>query len=69
MAKSGYVKVEFNITNDGFILPESIKIIDSTLRNKSVEQCIKKNIRRLRGFVKLDKSRGIARVTHKFVFN
>jgi len=69
MVKGGYVKVEFKITSDGFILPQSIRIIKSTLRNKKVEQCIKKNIRRLRGFEKLDQSKGIARVTHKFVFN
>ena len=69
MVKSGYVKIEFKITSDGFILPQSIRIIASTLRNKSVEQCIKKNIRQLRGFEKLDKNRGIARVTHKFVFH
>ncbi len=69
MVDGGYVKVEFKINSDGFILPQSIKIIDSNLRNKTVEQCIKKNIRRLRGFEKLDESRGIARVTHKFIFN
>ncbi len=69
MVNSGYVKLEFKVTSDGFILPQSIRIIESTLRSKSVEQCIKKNIRRLRGFEKLDKSKGIARVTHKFVFH
>ncbi|KAA3617759.1 MAG: hypothetical protein D8M58_00590 [Calditrichaeota bacterium] len=69
MVKSGYVKVQFKITSDGYILPQSIRIIESNLRNKSVEQCIKKTIRRLRGFEKLDESKGTARIRHKFVFN
>jgi hypothetical protein len=69
MVNSGYLIVEFQITSDGFILPQTIRIIKSTLFNKKVEQCIKKNIRRLRGFEKLDKSKGTAKVTHKFVFN
>ncbi len=69
MVNSGYLIVAFQITSDGFILPQTIRIIKSTLFNKKVEQCIKKNIRRLRGFEKLDKSKGTAKVTHKFVFN
>ncbi len=67
--KSGFVKVEFKISNEGFILPQSVKIIESNLYNRIVEQCIKKNIRRLRGFQKLEERRGIAHAVYKFVFN
>ena len=65
----GFVKVEFQIAANGYVLPASIKILDSTIRNKEVEQCIKKNIRRWRNFEKLDDSEAIAHVVHKFVFN
>lgn len=65
----GYIKVEFSISPAGFVLPESIRIISSTLQSRRVEQCIKNYIRRWRGFAKLDESMGIARVTQKFVFN
>jgi len=67
--QSGYVKVEFHIAANGYVLPASIKILDSTIRNKDVEQCIKKNIRRWRSFERLENSTGIAHVVHKFVFN
>jgi len=65
----GYVKVEFHIAANGYVLPASIKILDSTVRNKEVEQCIKKNIRRWRNFERLENTDGIAHVVHKFVFN
>jgi hypothetical protein len=66
---SGYVKVEFKISPDGHVLPGSINIINSTIRNRLVEECIKKNIRRWRDFEKLNENMGIAHVVHKFVFN
>ena len=66
---SGYVKVEFKIAPDGYVLPGSINILNSTIRNRLVEECIKKNIRRWRDFEKLDDNRGIAHVVHNFVFN
>jgi len=67
--QSGFVKVEFQIAASGYVLPASIRILDSNIRNKSVEQCIKKNIRRWRNFKKLENNEGIAHVVHKFVFN
>jgi len=65
----GYVKVEFRISYEGYVLPESIRIVNSSLRNKKVEKCIKNYIRRWRNFRKLDEEMGIARVVQKFVFN
>lgn len=65
----GFIKVQFNISPEGHVLPESIKIINSTINNKNVENCLKNFIKHWRNFGKLDKSRGIARVVQKFVFN
>ncbi len=67
--KSGYVKVEFKIAPDGRVLPHSVRILDSTIRNRVVEQCLKKRIRYLQDFAQLEDSRGNARIVHKFVFN
>lgn len=66
---SGYVQVEFHISHEGFVIPESIRILGSTVRNQNVVQCIKNYIKRWRNFERLDESMGIARVTQKFVFN
>jgi len=66
---SGYVQVEFHISYEGFVIPESIRILGSTVRNQNVAQCIKNYIKRWRNFERLDESMGIARVTQKFVFN
>ena len=66
---SGYIKVQFSISPFGYVLPESIKILSSTLRNRQIEQCIKNYIKRWRGFSRLDESMGIATVVQKFVFN
>ncbi len=66
---NGFVKVEFRISFEGFVIPESIRIINSTVRSRKVEHCIKQYISRWRNFTKLDEEMGIARVVQKFVFN
>lgn len=65
----GYVKVQFKISYEGYVIPESIRIINSTIRSKQVEQCIKNYIKRWRNFERLDESMGLATVVQKFVFN
>jgi TonB family protein len=65
----GFVKVQFQISYEGHVIPESIRILNSTIKNRQAEQCIKKYIRRWRNFAELDETMGIARVTQKFVFN
>jgi hypothetical protein len=65
----GYVKVQFKISYEGYVIPESIRIINSTIRSKQVEQCIKNYIKRWRNFERLDESMGLATVIQKFVFN
>lgn len=65
----GFVKVEFRISYEGHVIPESIRIVNSSLHNKKVEKCIKNYIRRWRNFRKLDEEMGIARVVQKFIFN
>ncbi len=69
LAKTGHVEVEFKISPDGYVIAESIRVLNSTINNKAVEQCIKKNIRRLPSFEKKEESQGIAHIVHKFVFN
>lgn len=65
----GFIKVQFSISPKGFVLPGSIQIVESSIKNKDLEQCIIKNIRRWREFEKLDSNYGIAKVVHKFIFN
>jgi len=65
----GYVKISFKISYAGYVIPESIRILNSSLRNKKVEQCIKNYVRHWRSFARLDESMGITRVVQKFIFN
>ncbi len=65
----GFVKVSFSISPEGFVIPETIRIISSTIRSKQFEKCLKEYIRRWRSFEKLDESMGIAQVVQKFIFN
>ncbi|RMH64046.1 MAG: hypothetical protein D6677_05780 [Calditrichaeota bacterium] len=67
--RSGAVKVEFEIDPRGFVIPGSVRIIHSTIRNRMVEQCIKKNISRWRNFAQLEDQQRPAHVVHKFIFN
>ena len=66
---SGYVKVQFQISYEGYVIPESIQVLNSTIKNRHAVQCIKKYIKRWRNFAELDETMGIASVTQKFVFN
>ncbi len=65
----GFIKVAFKVSYEGYVIPESVRIINSTIRNKALEQCIKNYIRHWRAFKPLDESMGIAHVVQKFVFN
>ncbi len=65
----GYVKFEFRISYEGYVIPESIRIISSTINDPMVETCIKKTIKRWRDFQKLDEKMGIVRTVQKFAFN
>ena len=67
--QKGFVQVSFDISPEGFVIPESIRIISSSIRNKQFEKCLKEYIRRWRSFEKLDDSMGIAQVVQKFIFN
>ena len=65
----GFIKVAFKISYQGYVIPESVRIINSTIKNKPLEQCIKNYIKHWRAFKHLDESMGIAQVVQKFVFN
>jgi len=65
----GFIKVAFKISYEGYVIPESVRIISSSLRNKPLEECIKRYIKYWRNFRRLDPSMGIAQVVQKFVFN
>ncbi len=65
----GYIKITFQISHNGVVIPESIRVISATINNRKVVQCIKNTIKSWRNFEILDKSMGIATVTQKFIFN
>ena len=65
----GYVKLEFRISYEGYVIPESIRVLSSTINDPKVEACIKKTVKRWRDFKKLDQKMGIVRTVQKFAFN
>ena len=65
----GYVKLEFRISYEGYVIPESIRVLSSTINDPMVEACIKKTVKRWRDFQKLDQKMGIVRTVQKFAFN
>jgi len=65
----GFIKVAFKVSYEGYVIPESVRIVNSNIRNRALEQCIKNYIKHWRDFKPLDESMGIAQVIQKFVFN
>jgi len=66
---NGYVLIRFTILHTGVVDPASVRIVESTLYNKRIEQCIKNIIKRFRGFEELDETMGSVAVIQKFIFN
>ncbi len=62
----GSITVQFSIQADGRV--ENVRIIDSTIRNKNVENCVISRIRRWR-FDKIDESEGDVSFRQKYIFS
>jgi len=62
----GEIYIEIEISPAGKI--NYVKILNSTLRDKELEDCIVKNIRRWRGFGKIDPALGNVRTRFKYIF-
>jgi hypothetical protein len=65
----GYIVVRFKVAYSGIVEAASVQIIQSTLRNRRVEQCIKRAIQRMRKFSRLDERYGSVTIVQKFIFN
>ncbi len=65
----GFIQVAFKVSYEGYVIPESVRIVNSSIKNKPLEQCIKNYIKYWRDFKRLDPSMGIAQIVQKFVFN
>ncbi len=64
----GNIVVKFKIHPDGYVIPSSIKIVESDIPDPRVLRCIKRVIARWRDFPKVAYEDGIYTVTQKYVF-
>jgi len=64
----GNIVVKFDIHPNGYVVPESVRIIQSGISDPRVIRCIKKNIRRWRNFPKVAMEMGDYTITQKYVF-
>lgn len=64
----GNIVVKFEIHPDGYVVPESIKIIETDIRDPRALACIQKRIRRWRNFPKVALEQGNYTITQKYIF-
>jgi len=64
----GNIVVKFDIHPNGYVIPESVRIIQSDIADPRLIRCIKKNIRRWRNFPKVAMEMGDYTITQKYVF-
>lgn len=64
----GFVVIRFSIYPNGTIDRSSVRIIENSLKDKSVAICLKKQIIRIKGFSALPESNGKYYVTQKFSY-
>lgn len=65
---SGDVLLSFSIHPDGFVIPATVRVLQSSVRDPRIIDCIKKQIRRWRNFTPLAYQDGNFSVTRKYVF-
>ena len=65
---AGDLSISFSIHPDGFVIPASVKITQSTIRDPRISDCIRKQIQRWRNFAPLAYENGNFKITRKYVF-
>ena len=65
---SGDLSISFAIHPDGFVIPASVKITKSTIRDPRISDCVRKQIQRWRNFIPLAYENGNFKITRKYVF-
>lgn len=65
---SGDVLVSFTIHPEGYVIPSSIKIVKSNIKDPRILRCIKKSIQRWKNFPRIALEDGLFTVTRKYVF-
>ncbi|RMH81243.1 MAG: hypothetical protein D6681_18280, partial [Calditrichaeota bacterium] len=64
----GSVTVKFDIHPDGYVIPESIRIIQTDIKDPRILQCIKRSVRRWRNFPPVALEMGQYTITQKYIF-
>jgi hypothetical protein len=64
----GNMVVKFDIHPEGYVVPQSIRVIESDIEDTRVLNCIKRTIRRWRNFPRVPYELGEYSITQKYVF-
>jgi hypothetical protein len=64
----GKIIVKFNVHPDGHIIPETLRIVQSDIEYKPIQECVKKNIQRWVTYPAVPNEQGIYSVTQKYIF-
>jgi hypothetical protein len=64
----GYIAIKYTVHPLGYVIPESVKVVESTIPNPEVAQCIVRSIRNWRNFKSVPIEMGNYTVFQKFVF-
>jgi hypothetical protein len=65
---SGDIKVSFTIHPDGYVIPSSIRILNSNITDTRIISCIKITIQRWKNFPSIAIEDGIFTITRKYIF-
>jgi hypothetical protein len=65
---SASVLISFTIHPDGYVIPATVKIIKSNIRDPQILDCIRKQIQRWRNFTQIAFEEGNFTVTRKYIF-
>ena len=64
----GYIAIKYTIHPLGYVIPESVKVVESTIPNPEIAQCIVRSVRNWRNFKSIPIEMGNYTVFQKFVF-
>ena len=64
----GNVEVKYSIHPDGYVIPESIKVLNTDIDDPRIINCIKRNMQRWRNFPQVAVEFGEYSITQKYIF-
>ncbi len=64
----GFIQLQFSIHPEGYVIRNSVKVLNTNIRDRRVVQCVTRSVSRWRNFPQVPYENGEYSVTQKYIF-